>query len=764
MTKATLLTVMNVPRTGWFVLALGALALVIGPFHGETERVQRLAAIAGDAPFGDNTFALDGVYSTTSRAEVPPGISTRGSWLGTDEFQGRYESGWFRATPTIGIMLAGYPTSLGNKLELDVRHRNNVRSQIPFTDPNPGETWRRWEVVLPTDAEAVRILGVDATTSAGGWLGFSEPFSSQPVPAIQLWNVLQVFTSTCLAITLICGPGVLWFGARTRPAWALAFAILPGPLLIAALGLLCWVLGGVIAPALIARIGVAGVLVVIAWNAWQRRSGGDFPREINVILAVTALLAGFAAAKANVSFGPAGELYGGSVSRTLAVGNHSDSRISYHVVQLIANHRAPFGSDAQGYFSPWQFASRGPLAGFIAAPIVLSTGARVPRAMPDQIWRPFDSEGFAVYRIALIVLASLAGWAVFATVSGITSIEWGLLAAVLAMLSPFFVHEMYFTWPKLITAACVLVAFLATHRRQAFVAGLMLGLGYLFHPLALFSAPFLGLWLIARPGEFWPRLGDAAWFAAGLLSLVGAWQLVSAFNSSGTGHQAGFLHYFQIADNKGATWPAWWQSRWDNFANTFLPGYLLTGDPKHESVNSHYGLSSSWVRASFLYWNTLPFALGVPGFLLTSAGLVQAFRRATAITFVCVIGPALLLITYWGAASTGLMRHCGHVLFLSVITLGTFGLAQWEGTWRDRAVAAFLHPACFTWRAVEIALVAFGTTLLHQRPRLEGPFGWNDLVSIALAGGCLAGVAILLAKTARSIRLRLFSSRPTSIS
>jgi hypothetical protein len=120
-----------------------------------------------------------------------------------------------------------------------------------------------------------------------------------------------------------------------------------------------------------------------------------------------------------------------------------------------------------------------------------------------------------------------------------------------------------------------------------------------------------------------------------------------------------------------------------------------------------------------------------------------------------VIGPALLLIIYWGAASTGLMRQCGHALFLSVIVLAVWSIATSDGETMPRLLDAFLHPVCFAWRGIEIGLMAFGTTLLNQRPDFRGAYGWNDLVSLMVAVGCLVAAVILLAKAARSIRSSL---------
>jgi hypothetical protein len=427
-------------------------------------------------------------------------------------------------------------------------------------------------------------------------------------------------------------------------------------------------------------------------------------------------------------------------------------------VQVVAHHLSPYAKQTTLYFVPWRFGSRGPLAGLMAAPIVFASGVKVPFDHPTHPWRPFDREGFAVYRIACIVLASLAGWVVFAVGTALTSPAWGLVAAVTAMLAPFFVHEIYFTWPKLIAGTLVLVSFLAAHRRRPFVAGVMIALGYLFHPLAALSGPFVAIWILLQPhsGQRWRRLIAPGWFAAGALMLVIPWQVVGAIRSDAGSNQGIFVQYFFFADSAHATWPTWWKSRWDNFANTFLPGYLLTANRAHSALNSGYGPSDRWVQASFLYWNTLPFALGLPGFVVVAVGVAQACRRAFAITCLALFGPALFLVAYWGAASTGLLCYCGHALFLSAIVIAMWSLATWRGPSVQKTIAAFLHPACFAWRGVEIALVAFGTTLLNRRPDFGGLFGWNDVISFAVAALCLAGAVIVLANAARSVRSQLF--------
>jgi hypothetical protein len=737
-------------RVAWTIFGFGVLAVAIAPWRPSIEDVRLLSALDNsDASGGNDVFKPNAVFATDRFEAVPPGIATRGSWIGSDSFTGTHVTGWFRAAPRVALMVSGYPLRPGNRLELEVRGRDGALRRLPFDLHDVGEAWLRWTPALPRDAEAFRIHASDSTDGPGGWLGFSHPFTSHPLVGPQLWSLLQLIAMTCLGLTLLYGPGWLWFRARPRPAAALGWAILPGPLLLVALGGLCWAGGGILPPAVIARAGVLGLLAAIGWVGWRRPAGAEVPPEIRLVVAGSALLAGFAVAKANVSFGPKDELFHDRISRTLALG-HSDSQISFHVVQVVAHHLSPYADQTRIYFAPWRFASRGPLSGLLAAPMVLASGARVPFDHPTHPWRPFDREGFSVYRIACIVVASLTAWAVFATAAALASPAWGLFAAGTALLAPFFVHEVFFTWPKLIAAAFVLLSFVSIHGRRPFCAGLLIALGYLFHPGAVLSGPFLALWLVATPGSWQKRLVAPAWFAAGALLLVVPWQFMGRLHPDENADQRIFLQYFFFADNSHATFATWCQSRWRNFANTFLPLYLFLTNNARQTIDLDYGNSDRWVQASFLYWNTLPFALGGPGFLLACVAVFQACRRALAVTCVALLGPALFLIVYWGAASTGLMRQCGHALFLSVIIVTVWSLATWPNGWRDKTVAFFQHPICFAWRGGEVAVMAFGTTLLNRRPDFTGLFGWNDTLSLAIAAGLLGALTFTLYRAGAS--------------
>ncbi len=736
-------------RVGWVIFALGAAALVVGPirFSGQS-RVSPLRLLEKGADrMGVGRFQAAAVYPSTDASPVPAGVQTRGSFLGTNLFEGTQVSAWFQPRSRITVMLAGYPASAPNRVEVEVRLGDGSVVSIPFRGENPREVWQPWSVSIPDGAQAVRVRAVDASPDL--WLAFTEPFPPTLVSS-PCWPIIQLLTATCLALALLYGPGLLWFLSCPRPAGDLAVALLFGPLALAAVGLLCWALGGWVAPALVARVSIGCLLAFLA--TWALRIGGGrpsgLPREAAVVIGVGALLVGFAVAKANVSNGPKGELYGGSVSRSLEVGPYSDSRISYCLVQVVANHFGPFSPPSHRYYSPYAFGSRGPLAGLLAAPLVLATGAHVQEEFPDQVWRPFDPQGFAVYRIALIVLASLAAWAVFGVVAGALDVSWGLLAGATLLLSPFFVHEMFFTWPKMIAGGCVLTSFYLVRRKSPLAAGLALGAGYLFHPLAILSAPFLGLWIaVDGGGAGWRgRIRDAVRFGGGSLAVVALWQFVAYLDPDPTGRQSGFLTYFLMAAGAPAQWAGWWSYRWDSLANTFVPFHFLSIDPGEYVINSVYGRSDSWIHFSFLYWCTYPFAIGLLAYILTTPALIAAAWRTPAAAFAVVFGPGLLLVVYMGAGNSGLMRYCGHALFLSCVAFSIWSLAQPGMRWRAWAAAALAHPLFLALRALEVGWMAFAPTLHGHIPRPDDRFFLNDRFSLAVAAACLAAAFILLAR------------------
>jgi len=410
---------------------------------------------------------------------------------------------------------------------------------------------------------------------------------------------VQTLGTVALSLLLVLGPGLAW---RHRHRTDFIAVLWPGPAWLALGGCVCWAAGGFVPPAATAVAWVGATLAVLVWLGHRDRPWRAWTPFEARVLALVALSVLGAAAKASFSGGPAGELYAGRVSRTLEAGDRPDSRISYHTVQLVAHHLAPYEPEAAKYFARWDFSGRGPLAGLAAAPLVLATGGRPPLEMPDQPWSPFDREGFAAYRIAMITLAALSLIAVAGLLLRVGDEQSAWLGISLVALTPFYWHELYFSWPKLASATLVLTAFHALLGGRVLVAALWLGAGYLCHPLALLSVPFLCLWLLlARPPSFWGRLARAATLGTGVLGVIVAWHAINGFQPS----QGGFLQYPRAADGIYDVAPAaWWLSRWQSFANTFLPFHGLSSTASQLGFDAGQMDSGGTVRFFFQYWTS----------------------------------------------------------------------------------------------------------------------------------------------------------------
>lgn len=675
--------------------------------------------------FDKSEWQPHGIYAA---GELPPrylGLEYRGSFVSGDAFVGEQTSGWYRASPQVALMIAGFPTFSPNRLEIEVSRDGQENLLIPFRGENPREGWARWVVPLPADADAFRIRASDATTSWGGWLCFTEPFAPSIADTIDLWMIWQTFGTVALALVLVLGPGIVWRAWRCSSLLSLLWV---GPLWLALGGTLCWALGGFIPPSWIALVWVLGTLLGVSYltlrlSIWQ--SWSSIERRLLFLIPICVL---GAAAKAAFSGGPPGELYHGRISRTLEIGDRGDSRISFHTVQLVGNHLSPNEPEGAKYFAPWHFSARGPLAGLAAVPLVLALGNQPPLSQPEQPWVPFDPQGFAAYRIVMITLASLSLVALSALIKRIAGEQRAWIGAALLALSPFFWHELYFTWPKLITAAWVLGAFLLLLEGRAVRSGLWLGVAYLWHPLALLSTPFFNFWLLGERQQ--PRLRRffrSCLFGIMVLAVMGAWLLMNGQNPS----QGGFFQYFRAADGVyDAPAGVWWASRWASFANTFIPLHVLWCCAENPAFNAIGTRSSDVVQFFFQYWTAVPFAVGIATWVVLLPACFRGIGRHPQVAALTLIAPALLFIAYMGIVSTGIMRDGGHVLFLT----GWVFLVWAAG---DQVPAWILGLGFGALRASEVFAMMFVPSLAASGWR-SNEWLLNDVFWLLIAAASLA--------------------------
>lgn len=572
------------------------------------------------------------------------------------------------------------------------------------------------------------LLGLIAEPAAGIHGGIRE----------QLLDLLHVAGTAALALALLLGPGILWRALGPhRPG--LGFLFLPGLGLLVGLGALAWALAGASDPRGVCFAAAAPVLAALAAGLLWAPPGEIFDREERRALLVVGCVLGLAVARALWSLGPDGELYAGTISRTLEVGDRSDSRISFIVPTLAAHGAGPYGTLGAGQFSPYNFSSRGPLPGLASAPVVLLSGGRPPAGYPDQPWAPFDAQGFMAYRLAMMSFACTAFLSLWDLVRHLAGRGAAYLALLLAATTPFLVHEVWFTWPKMLAASLVLLAAICVISERPGRGGLLVGLGYLMHPVALLSLPVLGLialWPLRGASWRRPRLREAL-LVAGLAVFAIAWRLINGSHYD----QSTFLNYFEQAGPVAHPPPwDWIEFRLESVANTLVPLLLIVASSSNGSINMVGGESPAVIHLFFQYWNTLPFGVAIVFFPLLLVALWRAGRRWPWPVLAAVVAPFLLFAVYWGSYSTGMMREGLQAWALTLFAVVACEQAASGFGWlRSAPVRALLAL-----RVVEVVAVAMVPTVATRGELLSGTVTLTDAVAVAamLAFGAALGALV----------------------
>lgn len=583
-------------------------------------------------------------------------------------------------------------------------------------------------------ATMLGLWGMAALSCVLGLLAPPPAAHLQDALGEQLLDLVRVTCAAALVIVLLLGPGIVWRGHHGRKRVPLGFLFLPGLGLLAATGGLAWALAGAVAPSTASLVVVTPVLALVLFGLLRAAPGELLdPAECQALL-VTGCIFGLTIARALWSLGPVGELYSGSVSRTLEVGDRSDSRVPFVIVQLVAHGTGPYSPLGASYFAPYDFSSRGPLAGISSAPVVLSAGGSPPVTLPDQRWSPFDKQGFMAYRIAMMALASTAFLSLWTLVRRIGGTQAARFALLLAATTPFLVHETWFTWPKLLAASFVLLSGFCVITRRPLLAGLLLGLGYLSHPIALLSLPALGglaLWPLVEAQLRRPQVKRALLLALGAALFVLVWRLVNGSHYT----QNGFADYLKFAGPNMHPSPWHWLSyRLESLGNTLIPLQLFVFSADNFSINVVGGVSPGVIHFAFQYWTTLPFGLAIVFFPLLLASLWRALRIWPWPVFAAVIAPFLAFSIYWGASVTGMMREGLQAWAMTLVAVIALEQSHNGFHWLStRSVRVILML-----RAVEVLVMAMMSTLATRHQLIDTDFALTDslalIAMVAFAG------------------------------
>jgi hypothetical protein len=345
-------------------------------------------------------------------------------------------------------------------------------------------------------------------------------------------------------------------------------------------------------------------------------------------------------------------------------------------------------------FGSWLATDRGPL---------LTALLLIPRVLLMPLVERFGSSFMSIaYMTAGLTI--LASWAVvlhwFCREAGIRRV-W--IAALMAIVSPFFLFNTVYTWPKIFGASYVVIAFLvlarasqndAAHRSAVILAAICAALAYLAHgsnalavvPLALFFLP------VARAaGAHALATGIGA---AVLVYLPWAyWQYAIQPDGNALLRYA-FTNSFGFDERHQPMWPAIVRA----YVQLGFHGWLAL---KAEDVRLLLG-------ADIVSWEVAPYSPGI-GFL-GSARLADFFGLVRAVG-TALLGLALLAVSRW----TGAGMQANSQMLTRAALVGLGGLVF--------TVVGFFPPA-----------------VVHQLP-----YGSVLLLFLAGAGAVASGPPLLAA-------------------
>jgi hypothetical protein len=745
-------------------LCLAAIAYCI---CGATFSLHRVTIDITPVPQADPTepeisgagFARNKLYPYTVTPPYTGSVKLFGSWSKPVLSPGLAHSAWYKPAAHFAIFFAGYPNRLKNQLflEIETAKAGIVRLPVP-PELIPGEAWWLKGFSLPEKKQPLRfrIVGVAVPLDSQGWLGFSQPFTIRSVDNVEICKQLfWVLLTAAASIVAYLAPGFIL--RRTWPNLHFIWIPVAGIVPLALIGLAAWIGPAVISPRIICRTGLFLLIGFGTYNFVRFPLSTYTTRVERQTLLILLLLVSIATAKTIYSLGPTGELYAGRVSRTYEVGARSDSRFLYHAIQLIRFRESVSGAYAAGLYSPWSFSHRGPIAGLAAAPIMLAPRVNVVRSMPDQAWSLFDIEGFEAYRTAMIVLACCGLLTVFGLARVFLPPDWAFFAFLIAATAPFSIHEIYYTWPKLPAAGCVLIAAYLAFRRKYLLSGLALGFAYLVHPSALLSAPALiGIAILHAPKKA-KRYG---WIEAvfALALGIGAWLVLWRLINQGHYAQDTFMSYFKLtAGLKPPTVANWFRSRIASMLNTLVPMNLIVFHRRSLELQSIYSFSPPVIQFFFVYWNTLPFGAGIAFFFVALLRLVYlGFQKMRAWLIVLFVIPFAIFVPYWGWSLGGLMREGLHAWFLGLMI---FIVVIWRRFLRGSNLFFRLVNWTLLFRSIEMLCVLVVPTIFSQNMIVQQPWVLSDTVALAAMFAATLSLYTYTFRFAEALRRRIAGGR-----
>jgi hypothetical protein len=610
-----------------------------------------------------------------------------GSYLPTDGFVGVLTSSNFPIDfDRLSIPVAGYPSSAGNRLELEWMDPG-PRSDAPvvFSGADPGESVQLWTIdTRAYRGRTARLKLVDQRDQLQGWLAIGEPRAVDGGGDVLLVErprnrTYVVFFATAGVIACFLWiPGAMYAAWRPQSRFSsVAYRPLFGLLSLVLLGLSVWVFhqGG---NANFARFYIAAHLVPALWLGLRRDVVVETPvsAEGRLTLVCYGTLCLGILVFSTIPLPVAEEALPFTAAQSRAVLTSPDHWIPYATAAYMFSGRDG-KKDSDLYFSTdWSIASRGPVAPLAIVALFNLFGAKPP----DPLGLigggyPAASEYFFIARIFGVMTNAFVVVVIPLLLRRLGVTRKATIAAALAWacLAPVTWIETAYVWPKLLAVYFLFLAaadILAEEYDGS--AGFWAAFAWAAHPLGALFWPGLAALMIGRQTSrsIKPCTISFARFGAGAAIVVLPWFLYKVW----LGRPDVFLRY-PLGDGRGflsaLSWKSWWVARWRNAWYTLMPTAFYFSDRSKELGGVKMGGAIRW---ALQYSKTLPgnigFVMLVPAYRAVARTLPAKPQR---LKWSFIVLPLLVMLLYWGYSDDGFGRNCLQPasLGLIVVTMGS---------------------------------------------------------------------------------------------
>ena len=558
---------------------------------------------------------------------------------------------------------AGHADGKGVRLELVDMEGRHIKIPVYIT----GESWSPLSVHLPADwpqTGRITITMIDDSDAWASWAGIS--IAKRSATTYYFSNYALFLAKTGLILIIIFLPGLAWKTARTDLSAGLV--PLPGMLLLTLAGLAMWVL-----PAgstnLIKNLLQFAYVIIFIFLAFKYLRGVKSNTKVfcengcwtPILLFLLVFLQALA-----VGINPlpiAQEIRSNGQMPGRMIASPPDHGIPFQTARYM-NHHYDGIQNSKEYFGDWTVTSRGPLVplGINSLFSLFNVQSEPPAHAEDMKAWPTPSTGEDVARIYGWILNALVILGAFELLNRLkVSKSKRNLALAWLSLSPLVIINTVYLWPKLLATYFFLLAIASIINRRNFIAGTLMGLAWLSHPVGALMIPAVGLFVLFRKPLTWHVYQYKEGFRSGTVYVIGIavcmlpWLLYKLH----LGYSDAFLSYVLAGGHgtdRAASLVDWLYSRASNFWLTLSPGAFFYSKYMHEWL---YGALSDPLRWSIQYAKTLPGGLGLSCFILAYSALISdpLTRLHANIRNYILIAGFFVMIVFWGYSSDGLGRN-----------------------------------------------------------------------------------------------------------